>query len=145
MLAIAWANQSREAGSGTFSEGLLAFERLGDVAMVDLFGMFRRRPVKRTPLGFARSREDITALGDSMGEMLTSPVRDAPPLARGVASVSLDLPPAETPRPAPARSRPAARTNGAAAPRLTPRSGYLAVHSVEKSFGSRHVVRGVSI
>ena len=44
--------------------------------------MFRRRPAKRGPPGFARSREDITALGDTIGEMLTSPVRDAPPMAR---------------------------------------------------------------
>ncbi|MGB6240195.1 MAG: LPS export ABC transporter ATP-binding protein, partial [Bradyrhizobium sp.] len=50
--------------------------------MVDLLSMFRRRPAKRGKAGFARSREDITALGDRMGEMLTSPVRDAPPLAR---------------------------------------------------------------
>ena len=38
-----------------------------------------------------------------------------------------------------------AKTNGAAAPRLIKRPGYLAVHSVEKSFGTRQVVRGVSI
>ncbi len=57
-------------------------ERLSEAGMVDLLGMFRRRPAKRSPPGFARSRADITALGDSMGEMLTSPVRDAPPLAR---------------------------------------------------------------
>ena len=50
--------------------------------MVDLLGMFRRRTAKRSPQGFARAREDITALGDSMGDMLTSPVRDAPPMAR---------------------------------------------------------------
>src|SRR5207344_1115451 len=37
------------------------------------------------------------------------------------------------------------KTNGAAAPRPTKRPGYLAVHSVEKSFGTRQVVRGVSI
>ena len=49
--------------------------------MVDLLGMFRRRPAKRSPPGFARSREDITALGDSIGDLLTSPVRDAPPMA----------------------------------------------------------------
>jgi len=109
--------------------------------MVDLLGMFRRRPAKRSP-GFARTRADITALGDSMGEMLTSPVRDAPPLARAAPLQKLDLPRAEKPRPPPARP---ARTNGATAPRSTPRTGYLAVHSVEKSFGSRQVVRGVSI
>ncbi|HEY8336324.1 MAG TPA: LPS export ABC transporter ATP-binding protein, partial [Tardiphaga sp.] len=50
--------------------------------MVDLLGMFRRRAPKRGPQGFARSHADITALGDSMGDMLKSPVRDAPPLAR---------------------------------------------------------------
>jgi lipopolysaccharide export system ATP-binding protein len=37
------------------------------------------------------------------------------------------------------------RPGGAAAQRSAPRAGYLAVHSVEKSFGSRQVVRGVSI
>jgi lipopolysaccharide export system ATP-binding protein len=107
--------------------------------MVDLLGMFRRRPAKRGAPGFARTHADITALGDSMGEMLTTPVRDAPPLARAAPLPKLDLPLAEKPRPAPAR------TNGAAAPRPAPRTGYLAVHSVEKSFGTRQVVRGVSI
>jgi len=111
--------------------------------MVDLLGMFRRRPGKRSSPGFARTRADITALGDTMGEMLTSPVRDAPPLARAAPLQKLDLPRTEKPRPSPAKS--AAKTNGAAAPRPTPRAGYLAVHSVEKSFGTRQVVRGVSI
>ena len=133
-----WAIESIAAADGGNT-----FERLGEAAMVDLLGMFRRRPVKRGPPGFARSREDITALGDSMGGMLTSPVRDAPPLARNALSPALDLPRAEKPRPAPVKS--AARTNGATAPRLAPRAGYLAVHSVEKSFGTRQVVRGVSI
>ena len=49
--------------------------------MVDLLGMFRRRPAKR-PAGFGRSREDITTLGDSFGDMLSQPLRDAPPIAR---------------------------------------------------------------
>jgi hypothetical protein len=56
--------------------------------MVDLLGMFRRRPAKRGRVGFARTRDDITALGDSIGNMLTSPVRDAPPIARGGLSSS---------------------------------------------------------
>jgi lipopolysaccharide export system ATP-binding protein len=108
--------------------------------MVDLLGMFRRRPAKRPP-GFARSRVDITALGDTMGEMLTSPVRDAPPIAREAPSPQLDTPRIEKPR-----SSPRPKTNGAAAaPKLLQRPGYLAVHSVEKSFGTRQVVRGVSI
>jgi lipopolysaccharide export system ATP-binding protein len=119
-------------------------ERLNEAGMVDLLGMFRRRPAKRA-LGFARSREDITALGDSMGEMLTSPLRDAPPMAREAPLPNLDPPRVEKPRQAPpAKSQPA-KTNGAAAPRPTSRAGYLAVHSVEKSFGTRQVVRGVSI
>src|ERR1700738_6269 len=108
--------------------------------MVDLLGMFRRRPAKRNPPGFARPRADITALGDTIGEMLTSPVRDAPPIARDAPMPIPEPVRAEKPKP------PRPRTNGAAAaPRLAPRAGYLAVHSVEKSFGSRHVVRGVSI
>src|SRR3954469_17681625 len=100
--------------------------------MVDLLGMFRRRPAKRTPVGFARSREDITALGDTIGNMLTSPVRDAPPTARGTAMPGMEVPRshpdvepprAELPRgPArPAQSKNSARpkTNGAgAAPQL---------------------------
>jgi lipopolysaccharide export system ATP-binding protein len=135
--------------------------------MVDILGMFRRRPAKRGRPGFARSREDITALGDSFGGMLTKPVRDAPPIAREAPlpgpdrprpPPGVDHPPrAEQPRPRPRPdNQPAnkpvnrsatkpARTNGSAGPQLLRRPGYLAVHSVEKSFGTRHVVRGVSI
>jgi len=141
--------------------------------MVDLLGMFRRRPAKRGPAGFARSREDITALGDSFGDMLTSPVRDAPPMARTAPVPGLELPrptpepsyeesphyeeppraraPAPTPQTPRAQAPPKAqvqqvpKTNGATAPRFIKRPGYLAVHSVEKSFGTRQVVRGVSI
>ena len=121
--------------------------------------MFRRRPAKRGPAGFARSREDITALGDSFGNILTSPVRDAPPMARTAPVPGLELAPQpaaepsreERPRaraPVPNTQTPptqSPRTNGAAAPRFIKRPGYLAVHSVEKSFGTRQVVRGVSI
>ena len=132
--------------------------------MVDILGMFRRRPAKRGRAGFARAREDITALGDSFGNMLTKPVRDAPPIAREGPQPGFDLPRpqppsvdhpprAEKPRP---RVKPAnqptrtnaktsGRTNGAGGPQLSRRPGYLAVHSVEKSFGTRQVVRGVSI
>jgi lipopolysaccharide export system ATP-binding protein len=116
-------------------------ERLNEARMVDLLGIFRRRPAKRGPAGFARSHADITALGDTMGDMLSAPVRDAPPLARQAPAPKVEAPRPERPRPAPR-----AKTNGAAAaPRLATRAGYLAVHSVEKSFGTRQVVRGVSI
>jgi lipopolysaccharide export system ATP-binding protein len=123
--------------------------------MVDILGMFRRRPAKRA--GFARTRDDITALAGSFGDMLASPVRDAPPIAREAPVPRIDPPPAYAEQPAPAetpRPRPKAenkpenrpKTNGAAAaPRMATRAGYLAVHSVEKSFGKRQVVRGVSI
>ena len=113
--------------------------------------MFRRRPAKRGAPGFARSRDDITALGDSFGDMLTSPVRDAPPMARSASLPGLDLPqpqPAAEPpregRPRP-RAQPRPKADGGEAPRLIKRPGFLAVHSVEKSFGTRQVVRGVSI
>jgi lipopolysaccharide export system ATP-binding protein len=148
--------------------------------MVDLLGMFRRRPVKKGK-GFARSREDITALGDSYGNMLTSPVRDAPPMAREAPLSGADLPrspavaelPHEAPQPfrmpgrepppqqpppqprqqaRPKQAKPPARpaknnakSNGSGGVQLLRRPGFLAVHSVEKSFGSRQVVRGVSI
>jgi lipopolysaccharide export system ATP-binding protein len=122
--------------------------------MVDLLGMFRRRPAKR-PAGFGRSREDITTLGDSFGDMLSQPLRDAPPIARDGAAPPVDLPPAQPARmqqpltpnkPKPA-AKPAAKPRKAsgAGPQLLRRPGFLAVHSVEKSFGTRQVVRGVSI
>jgi lipopolysaccharide export system ATP-binding protein len=115
--------------------------------MVDLLGMFRRRPAKRP--GFARSREDITALGDSFGNMLSTPVRDAPPIAREGSAPGADVPqPARTPHPpAPNKPKPAAKPRKAngGGPQLLRRPGLLAVHSVEKSFGTRQVVRGVSI
>ena len=122
--------------------------------MVDILGMFRRRPAKRGGRGFARSHEDITALGDSFGDMLTSAVRDAPPIARDAVN-GLELTQASTlelPREqargqpqARRKAKPAKPRGSAAAPQLLRRPGYLAVHSVEKSFGSRQVVRGVSI
>jgi len=114
--------------------------------MVDLFSMFRRRPAKR---GFARLRGDITALGDTVGNLLTSPLRDAPPIARDQPVLPhdhpYDDPRPQTPHPLRGSANPGARTNGAGGPQLLRRPGFLAVHSVEKSFGSRQVVRGVSI
>ena len=119
--------------------------------MVDILGMFRRRPAKRSGRNFARSSKDITAHGDSFGNMLTSPVRDAPPIARDVVN-GLELaqaPTLELPRehrqPQPRRKAQPAKPGRGGAPQLLRRPGYLAVHSVEKTFGSRQVVRGVSI
>src|SRR5258708_38309038 len=75
--------------------------------------------------------------------MYPAPGHDGPPIARDAVGeapplLRLEAPPAEKPRPRTAG-------NGAAAPRFATKAGYLAVHSVEKSFGSRQVVRGVSI
>jgi lipopolysaccharide export system ATP-binding protein len=110
--------------------------------MVDLFSMFRRRPAKRGRPGFAR--QDITALGDSVGGLVTSPVRDAPPIAREPVQAP-DQFRAEPRRPRQPAAQPARASNGSGGPQLLKRPGFLAVHSVEKSFGSRQVVRGVSI
>ena len=147
MLHAGHANQSRARGN--ISKGL------SEAGMVDLLGMFRRRPAKRSGRGFARSREDITALGDSFGNMLTSPVRDAPSIARDAVTglelthaPTLELPQEQSrnqPQPRRKAKPTKPRGNGAAVPQLLRRPGYLAVHSVEKSFGSRQVVRGVSI
>jgi lipopolysaccharide export system ATP-binding protein len=149
-------------GESNLAAGICADhrERLGEAGMVDLLGMFRRRPAKRTPVGFGRSREDITALGDTIGDMLTSPVRDAPPIARDAVMPGVEVPRAlpdieppraELPR-GPIRpvqpkkpARPKKANGAVATPQLLRRPGYLAVHSVEKSFGTRQVVRGVSI
>ncbi|MBK3661599.1 LPS export ABC transporter ATP-binding protein [Bradyrhizobium diazoefficiens] len=117
--------------------------------MVDLFSMFRRRPAKRGRPGFAR--QDITALGDSVGGLVANPVRDAPPIARDQPMQASDpygveAPPRSRPAgPQPPKAAAKARPNGAGGPQLLRRPGFLAVHSVEKSFGSRQVVRGVSI
>jgi lipopolysaccharide export system ATP-binding protein len=124
--------------------------------MVDLLSIFRRRPAKRGRQGFARPH-DITELEDSFEPMLSSPIRDAPPMARDVPMPGYSPPrPASGPQQAPQlrqdrprpRAKPAAKpakTNGAAGPQLLRRPGFLAVHQVEKSFGTRQVVRGVSI
>lgn len=116
--------------------------------MVDLFSMFRRRPAKRGRPGFAR--QDITSLGDSVGGLVPSPVRDTPPTARDQPMRAPDQfqgdYQAEPPRPQAVHPvRAASRSNGTGGPQLLKRPGFLAVHGVKKSFGSRQVVRGVSI
>ncbi len=86
--------------------------------------MFRRRPAKRSPPGFARTREDITALGDTMGDMLTSPVREAPLVARAAPAMAreaallpgLDPAPPRAEKP-PIAEKPAARGKDASAAR----------------------------
>ncbi|WP_316170020.1 LPS export ABC transporter ATP-binding protein [Bradyrhizobium sp. SZCCHNRI1058] len=121
--------------------------------MVDLLGMFRGRPAKRGQRGSSRRRDDITAMDDPFGNSYSDD-----PLAALADSVRDETVPRINPRspqnteqiqrkrpasqPTPARPR----NNGAGGgPPLLRRPGFLAVHSIEKSFGSRQVVRGVSI
>ncbi len=65
--------------------------------------------------------------------------------SREASSFALDAPP--IPRAPSRKEKPRVRNtgNGAIPQRSGQRSGYLAVHGIEKSFGSRQVVRGVSI
>jgi lipopolysaccharide export system ATP-binding protein len=123
---------------------------------MDFLSIFRRRAAKRGKQGFARTRDDITSIEDSLEDLLSGVVRDAPPIAREAPVPGYNTPrppePAAKVRPLQDKPRqkpkPAARppkTNGAAASQLLRRPGFLAVHSVEKSFGTRQVVRGVSI
>ena len=114
--------------------------------MVDIFNVFRKRPQKRGPRASARSQADITALGDAIGDMLSDPTGDAPPISRAAPRDAPPVPRSRPPgRPAPEAPRSRAASSEGAAPRMAQRPGYLAVHGVEKSFGSRQVVRGVSI
>ena len=90
--------------------------------MVDLLGMFRRRPAKRSAPGFARARADITALDDGLGEMLQSPVRDAPPIARDAPLPRPEPPRAEKPRAEKPKAR-AKANGGTQAPRPSAAAG----------------------
>ena len=114
--------------------------------MVDLLGMFRRRPAKRGQQGFARGREDITAIDDRLHDplaVLADTARDQPRPRINPRS------PQNTEwlerKPKPAADKPARAKQATGGPQLLRRPGLLAVHSIEKSFGSRQVVRGVSI
>lgn len=152
--------------------------------------MFRGRSRGPAPgrQGFARSRQDITSLGERMGDIFRSvvgekpsastprqPARDSAPVRREAAVAAVarepvpdvyeptefvhDEPPIpravprepaaasrwEQPPPrheAPPRAR--SQSHVAAAPRAA-HAGYLAIHGVEKSFGTRKIVHGVSI
>ncbi len=101
--------------------------------MVDLRDMFRRKPPQRGRQGFARARADITVVDEQYGIGLEQPV------ARPAAAPQVQSQ-ARQPQP---RQQPAQRR--AATSAHAPRTDYLAVHGIEKSFGSRQVVRGVSI
>ena len=143
--------------------------------MVDFLRIFRRKGPGRGRQGFARSRQeglrgDITSLAARMGDIFrpaagekplpaprdAAPVRrepvaatvsrEPPPLAPNDSAFMHDAPPIprNLPREA-AKEQPRTRApaNGTA-PRK-PQAGYLAIHGVEKSFGTRKIVHGVSL
>ncbi|MGB3448792.1 MAG: LPS export ABC transporter ATP-binding protein [Xanthobacteraceae bacterium] len=99
--------------------------------MVDLRDMFRRKPPQRGRQGFARARADITVVDEQYEIGLEQPIapRAAAPHVQ---------PQSRQPQAQPAQRRSATSAHA-------PRTDYLAVHGIEKSFGSRQVVRGVSI
>jgi lipopolysaccharide export system ATP-binding protein len=111
--------------------------------MVDIFGKFGRRPAQR---GSARARDDITALDAPIDDPFEDPLATLAETARDQ--------PSGQPRPRinprspqntetlQRRAKPKAPPGG---PQLLRRPGFLGVHNIEKSFGSRQVVRGVSI
>ncbi|OQW61087.1 MAG: ABC transporter ATP-binding protein [Proteobacteria bacterium SG_bin9] len=101
--------------------------------MMDFLRMFRRRGPPRGPQGFARPqpRRDITAISERIGDLLKSPFRSSAPAKAAVRRDDA--------------SAVRAASGGVTPVRLPPRAGYLAVHGVEKTFGTRKVVRGVSL
>src|SRR5262249_14354835 len=155
--------------------------------MVDLFRMFRGRNRGPAPgrQGFARSRQDVTSIGERMGDIFRSVVGEKPPVSAprqpsresapvrreaAIAAVSHEplpdvyepsdfahdeppIPRAVQREPAAAARReqplrteaPRTRTSSPATAPRTAHAGYLAIHGVEKSFGTRKIVHGVSI
>jgi lipopolysaccharide export system ATP-binding protein len=108
--------------------------------MVDILGIFRRRPAKRGQQGFARAREDITAIDDPLA-VLADTARERPRINPRSPQNTEWL----QRKPKPAADKSPRANQAASGPQLLRRQGLLAVHSIEKSFGSRQVVRGVSI
>jgi lipopolysaccharide export system ATP-binding protein len=104
--------------------------------MVDIFGKFGRRPAKRGQPHAARAGEDITALDGSFDAPLAETAREQPAMRINPRS------PQNTEM-LQRKAKPSKTPNGGV--QLLRRPGFLAIHNIEKSFGSRQVVRGVSI
>ncbi|TAK46709.1 MAG: LPS export ABC transporter ATP-binding protein [Xanthobacteraceae bacterium] len=94
--------------------------------MVDFLRLLRWRP--KGGRSFARQPASPGALGGRMSDLLHRAPVEPPPA-----------------RQAQGRSDPARGGNGAHAPRPAARTAYLAAHGLEKSFGSRQIVRGASL
>jgi lipopolysaccharide export system ATP-binding protein len=121
-------------------------QREGFCRLVDLLSSFRRpgRPKKRASGIDSRWRIDLETLGGLVGRF--NPVRMNLPRARtrtppkpALVSSNPRSQPASSPAPAPPK---AAISH---IRRFKEGEDFLAVHGVEKSFGSRKVVKGVSL
>lgn len=102
--------------------------------------MFRREPAKRGQQAVARPRDDHSATDDPLAALADSVSERSSPRINPRSPQNTEMLQRRPKQSAPER---AATTGGG--PQLLRRPGFLAVHSVEKSFGSRQVVRGVSI
>jgi lipopolysaccharide export system ATP-binding protein len=113
--------------------------------MASFFDILRRGKSSQKRRGFAREQIEMNSLGGRIGNLMKIPQRDRPAAPRP--SDRVDAPPLAPPVAAAAT----ASRQQHAAPRLrlpsngSSRPGVLAAHAVEKSFGTRKVVRGVSI
>ncbi len=88
---------------------------------------------------------DIGSLGGRIGNFLKLPLRDKPPVGATARVDAPPLAPPYSPPPLAAAPRPVAAPTVRRPVGAPSRAGFLAAHAVEKSFGSRKVVRGVSI
>lgn len=79
-----------------------------------------------------------------MADMVGRPIRETLGLAKRQAPIHFEREQAHFEQQQ-AQPAPRKRVNGGAQPRQAPPSGYLAVHGLEKSFGSRQVVKGASL
>lgn len=111
--------------------------------MVDFSDLYRRLTGKpRSPRRFGRERMELGSLGGRMADMVGRPIRETLGLAKRPAPIHFEYDSGQDA----AQPAPRARLNGGGAQqRQAPQSGYLAVHGVEKSFGSRQVVKGASL
>ena len=117
-------------------------------AFLRRIGILKRRSLR----GDDRWRIDMDDLGGYVGRIAVEPMRlpaggsrarPAPPPRPMPPAAARTMAPAAYPDPPPPPARPAAP---AYVPPRTERAGeYLAIHGIEKSFGNRKVVKGVSL
>ncbi|EKS30109.1 LPS export ABC transporter ATP-binding protein [Afipia felis] len=105
------------------------------------------QPTSRQTFQLTEVQEQWAAYGDAplmlAEEDVTAFERSSPPIPRGEPQRDERR---ATPRQAPRQTEQRQAPQNRATPqRSQPRAGYLAVHGIEKSFGTRKVVRGINI